>query len=97
MVPQVGDIVLVIVDPALNNGSDVAPGVLTRINSDLGTSVSPEWARCYSVNAKAFLDSASADQWLASAALYGSEAAARAAVAANPNSRALFPKTAEVR
>lgn len=32
--PSVGRIVLVLVDPAINNGADVAPGIITRVWSD---------------------------------------------------------------
>lgn len=96
MVPQVGDIVLVIVDPAVNNGSDVAPGVLTNV-FNTAAQETDDWGPYYRVNAKAFLDADGADQRLTSAALYGTEDAARLARAANPESRALFAKTAEVR
>lgn len=47
--PSVGRIVHVLVDPALNNGSDVAPAIITRVWSDA------------MVNVKVFLDSEGAD------------------------------------
>lgn len=94
MIPQIGDQVIVLVDPAVNNGHDDAPGVITRVNGD---TLSSPWGECCSVNAKAILDSAGADQWLISALLCRDETSAREALAAQPGIRALFAKTDEIR
>lgn len=37
--PDLGDIVLVIVDPTQNNGSDLAPAMITRVWSDTDVNV----------------------------------------------------------
>lgn len=91
MVPQVGDPVLALVDRAINNGSDIAPGVLTRVWSG------PNAEQAYLVNAKAFLDSAAADQLLQSVWLYPDEDRARACLEAVPTTRVLFPRSAVIR
>jgi hypothetical protein len=56
--PSLGRIVHVLVDPADNNGADVAPAVVTRVWSDS------------MVNVKAFLDSDGADLCQTSVDLY---------------------------
>lgn len=58
MKPSVGRIVHAIVDPAMNNGSDVAPAIVTRVWSDT------------LVNVKVILDSAGADLCQTSVALF---------------------------
>ncbi|MEU8710925.1 hypothetical protein [Streptomyces sp. NPDC048663] len=60
--PSIGRIVLVAVDPAWNNGADVAPAVITRVWSDT----------C--VNVRAIADSHSVD-WLTSVPLFETRAA----------------------
>lgn len=57
MKPSVGRIVHVLVDPADNNGTDVAPAIITRVWSDS------------MVNVKVLLD-ATAEQWQTSVNLY---------------------------
>lgn len=55
--PTVGRIVHVFVDPALNNGADIAPAVITRVwNDEL-------------VNLKVLVDGKSEALWLTSVAL----------------------------
>ena len=39
MTPTVGRIVHVLVDPKVNNGSDVAPAIITRVWNDTGVNV----------------------------------------------------------
>lgn len=68
MKPSVGRIVHTIVDPALNNGADVAPAIITRVWSDT------------TVNLRVMYDGASVD-WITSASLHADEDAARERVA----------------
>lgn len=57
MKPSLGRIVHVLVDPAINNGADVAPAVITRVWGDS------------MVNVKVLLDAAG-EQWQTSVNLY---------------------------
>lgn len=58
MVPSLGRIVLVPVDPTTNNGADVAPGIITRVWS----------ATC--VNVRVLLDAGANPTWKTSLALF---------------------------
>jgi hypothetical protein len=62
--PSIGRIVHVLVDPAINNGSDVAPAVITRVWSESGPD---RWC----VNYRLLLDALPSDQeWRTSAYLH---------------------------
>jgi hypothetical protein len=73
MAPTVGRIVLVIVDPDTNNGSEIAPAIITRVwsgNDERAT-----------VNYRILGEGpASEDDWKSSAQLFANEQAARAAM-----------------
>ena len=72
--PAIGRIVHVLVDPQINNGSDVAPAVITRVWSEGAPGV---WA----VNVRALLDAIPMPgEWATSRYLHADEAAARAAM-----------------
>lgn len=49
--PSIGRVVLVAADPAMNNGADVAPAVITRVWSDTV------------INVRVLLDSENPPQW----------------------------------
>ena len=70
MKPTVGRIVHVLVSPELNNGSEVAPAVITRVFSE----------NC--VNVRVLLDAspAAVHEWATSRRLHATEAEAREAV-----------------
>ena len=68
MKPTVGRIIHTLVDPARNNGADVAPAIITRVWSDT------------SVNLRVLYDGASVD-WVTSATLHADEDTAREHVA----------------
>lgn len=55
--PSLGRVVLVSVDPAINNGSDVAPGTIVRVWNDR------------QINVKVHLDEHS-DKWMPSVMLF---------------------------
>lgn len=65
MTATVGRIVHVLVDPASNNGSDIAPAIITRVFSD------------DLVNYRILLDANGEPVWRSSAKLCADEAAAR--------------------
>lgn len=69
MTPTVGRIVHVIVKPDGNNGSDVAPAIITRVRDQAGD----RWI----VNYRIVLDGPGTP-WVTSAHLYPDEEAARA-------------------
>lgn len=70
--PSIGRIVFAIVDPTRNNGSEIAPAVITRVweETDEGA-----WI----VNYKILYDGEAAPGYATSARLYNDERAARAA------------------
>jgi len=69
--PSVGRVVHVLVDRAQNNGSDVAPAVLTRC---WGNEASPEY---HTVNLRLLLDAHPSDrEWKTSARLFEDRQAA---------------------
>lgn len=78
-IPTLGRAVQVLVDPALNNGADVAPAVVVRV-----WSVGPESS---TVNLRCFLDSATAQgaEWATSRYLWPDEATARAQQDSTPS------------
>lgn len=68
--PSVGRIVLVTVDPKINNGADVAPAIITRVWSegrDVTLIGNPRDTAC--INVKVFLDQYQ-ERWLTSITLY---------------------------
>lgn len=81
--PSLGRVVLAVVNPTMNNGSDVAPATITRV-----------WAEnpggYWVVNYKVTLDSSGADLWVSSARLYADELEAREYVA-NGSNAAFWP------
>ncbi|WP_326829693.1 hypothetical protein OIE13_06025 [Streptosporangium sp. NBC_01810] len=82
--PSIGRIVHVIVDPAKNNGTDIAPAIITRVWSETPDS----WC----VNYKIFYDGEAAPGYTTSAYLFENEEAARtSAEPAIPGSRAFWP------
>lgn len=66
--PSLGRIVHVLVSPSINNGSDIAPAIVTRVFGD----------SC--VNVRVLLDNTPgrADEWATSRILHADEATARA-------------------
>lgn len=68
--PSLGRVVLALVNPATNNGADVAPAVLTRVWNE-----QPDGS--WVVNCKVNLDG-DGSAWLTSARLFDDEAQARA-------------------
>lgn len=68
--PSLGRVVLVLVEPTTNNGSDTAPATVTRVWSE-------QQDGSWLVNVKVALDSVS-DRWLTSIPLFGTEDDARA-------------------
>jgi hypothetical protein len=87
--PTVGRIVLTLVDPKTNNGSDVAPAVITRAWNETQVNGVP----CWVVNYRIIGDNSAAPEWKTSAYLYEDEAAARESIGdATPNGmRAFWP------
>lgn len=83
MKPSIGRIVLVLVDPAKNGGSDIAPGIITRVWSDTPNG----WC----VNYKIFYDHEASPGYASSAHLVGDEQAARADETAMRGTRAFWP------
>lgn len=75
MTPHVSDTVLVFVDPAHNNGSDVAPAVITRVCNPAMINVRVQY------DGPAVPPPHRID-WMTSVPLYGSQHAAEAAHAA---------------
>lgn len=72
--PSLGRIVHVLVHPHLNNGTDVAPAVITRVH---GQTEAGRWV----VNLRVFLDGNNhAHEWARRRELHADEASARAAV-----------------
>lgn len=70
MTPAICRMVQVLVDPALNNGSDVAPAVIARVWGEAADG-------SHTVNLRVLYDGPAVD-WKTSASLYPDEAAARA-------------------
>lgn len=66
--PSLGRVVLVLVAPVTNNGSDVAPATIVRVSGAPGA---------WSVNLKVDLDGATTAKWLTSVGLFDTEEAAR--------------------
>lgn len=68
--PSLGRVVLVLVSPVTNGGSDVAPATVVRVG--------PEHADgSRTVNVKADLDSSTTAKWMTSVRLHADEEAAR--------------------
>ncbi|MEU2402811.1 hypothetical protein ABZ609_00495 [Streptomyces rubiginosohelvolus] len=69
--PSLGRVVLVLVNPITNNGSDIAPAMVTRV-----------WEQgkdgSWGVNLKANLDSPTTSKWFTSVRLFDTEDEARA-------------------
>lgn len=92
-VPSIGRIVHAVVDPAENNGADIAPAVIVRVWPSPDPDAAPNAGY---VNARVLLDGHDTP-WITSVHLYESEETARAAVAEHPQlaGRVLFwpPRT----
>ena len=67
--PTLGRVVLVLVAPVTNNGSDIAPATVVRVSGN------PDG---WSVNLKVDLDGATTAKWLTSVRLFDTEETARA-------------------
>jgi hypothetical protein len=70
--PSLGRVVIVLVEPTMNNGSDVASASITRVWSK-----HPDGDR-WTINAKVTLDSSGGDLWKTSIGLFDTEEQARA-------------------
>lgn len=73
--PLVGDVVMAFVHPALNNGSDVAPAVVTRVSD----SVSAPWTCNLRLLCDARPSLGLADEWQPGVVLFESQEQAAAA------------------
>lgn len=73
--PSIARAIIALVDPATNNGEDVAPATITRVWSPSGTEDRPRWTINYRVTG----DNADVPKWVTSGYLYDNEADARAA------------------
>ena len=65
MIPSVCRIMMMLVDPAKNNGSDVAPAIITRVWSD------------HLVNLRVLYDGHGTVEWMTSVGLFDTEDEAR--------------------
>jgi hypothetical protein len=83
MTPSVGRIILVLVDPTKNNGSEIAPAIITRVWS--------ETPNGWCVNYKIFYDGVTIPGYASSAYLVADEQAARENETAMRGTRAFWP------
>lgn len=90
--PSVGRIVRAIVPPSQNNGSDVAPAIITRVWSSTSVNVDNDTAiPVHVVNLRIFYDSPEIG-WETSRYLAGSSGDARAIANAQPGVVAYWPE-----
>jgi hypothetical protein len=75
--PTVGRVVLALVDRKSNNGSDVAPAVITRVWNEYEHNGESRWLVNYRITG----DNTDVPVWKTSAQLFADEAAARAFLA----------------